>query len=281
MKNIAALHSLWSKPFFYSKKYTKFSMPVCEALTMMLSALTWKEKNGPIILYADKFAKKFVIETALYKIYDEIKTLKVDKNIKPNTFWAAGKLSALKCEKRKAAVLDTDMIVWQDIRKQLSDFEIYAMHTEEILKQTYPEKNFFKMKNSYEFDEDWDWNILPLNTSFLYISDMKFKKYYLKKAFEFMKNADAENDTLRYMVFAEQRLLSMCAEKKGLDIKTFLKFPESIGNQKIFTHLWGYKQILSASPELRESFKERLIRRILNDFPDTKNIVKKTIELSI
>ena len=72
------------------------------------------------------------------------------------------------------------------------------------------------MNNNYLFDENFDWSVLPSNTAFTYISNNEFKDYYTSESIKFMKNVINNNDKITNMVFAEQRLLSMCAERKKL-----------------------------------------------------------------
>ena len=74
------------------------------------------------------------------------------------------------------------------------------------------------MKNNYKFDREWDWKAKPCNTAFTYIADEDFKKYYVDSAIDFMRNTISGEDTLKNMVFAEQRLISMCAKKMGITI---------------------------------------------------------------
>ena len=67
-----------------------------------------------------------------------------------------------------------------------------------------------------------------------------------------MKNVINNNDKITNMVFAEQRLLSMCAERKKIKINEIMTLEELFNeNQKLFTHTWGYKQ------EIRNDFKKR------------------------
>ncbi|MFQ9126064.1 MAG: hypothetical protein ACLR4Z_03710 [Butyricicoccaceae bacterium] len=51
-----------------------------------------------------------------------------------------------------------------------------------------------------------------------YFGNDEFRRYYTDTAIRFMRCSPDADDTLTYMVFAEQRLLTMCAEKKGIRI---------------------------------------------------------------
>lgn len=273
MKKLIGMHALWSKPYFYNNDKKEYFMPKYAIYTLILSALKWRENNGDMILYIDDIAYDYLKKYDIDKIYSEIKVLRVDKDIKENIFWAAGKLHACYKEQEPVVLIDTDMIVWKNI-SHIKECDVVAMHTEEILKQVYPDNTYFNMKEGYEFDKDFDYRVLPVNTAILYIKDMEFKNYYLEKSFDFMLNTGNTTDTLKYMVFAEQRLLSMCAKQREKNIKCMIEFPHAIGAQDTFTHLWGYKQILNENKEIKNRFEQRLKHRLLTDFQNYKDIIK-------
>jgi hypothetical protein len=68
------------------------------------------------------------------------------------------------------------------------------------------------------------------------------------------------------MVFAEQRILAMCAGAKGLKIESLLDV-NNFQEQDAFTHLWGLKSELQSNQEKRRSFCISCINRIVRDFP--------------
>lgn len=269
------VHSLWSKPYFYKNNDADFFLQDYDILVMVLSALKWKQKNGKIILYADDFATDFVKKNNIDIFYDEIRFLSVDEEIRPNIFWAAGKIYSLKRLENTGVLLDIDMIVWKNLEDYFEEYDVIAMHEEELLERTYKGKNYFKMKHGYQFPKEFNWSVLPVNTAMLYIKNDDFKSCYINSSINFMKNTLENEDSLSYMVFAEQRLLSMCADAKGINIKKMLKFPQAIGSQKCFTHLWGYKNILFQSKEVRDRFCKRVGKRLKTDFPERLEDFKK------
>ena len=62
----------------------------------------------------------------------------------------------------------------------------------------------------------------------LYMAKEQFKNYYVDSSIQFMENCRETEENLCHMVFAEQRLLAMCAARKGKIIASFLEreFPE-------------------------------------------------------
>jgi hypothetical protein len=242
-----------------------------EVLTMMLSALMWRKYNGDMKLLADRAAIDFVEKCGISHIWNlGIEEFDVSGQVPEKVFWAAGKMYALQKMNMPAVMVDLDLIIWKDIRGMLEGTDICAIHREGIYEDTYPGKEFFNMKQSYEFDSEWSWNELPVNTCMLYIRDNDFKNYYTASSIEFMENCLETEENLCHMVFAEQRLLAMCAQKKHQNISSFFPGSTDIGNQDIFTHLWGYKNILKFNYEERVAFNRKMCHRIIEEFPEEK-----------
>lgn len=259
-----AFHCLCSKPSFYN---SEFFMQDYQLLTMILSALMWKRNNGKIKLVADENAINYIKNNNLQWLWDfDIEKLQEYQKIDYNMFWAGAKLFALKSQKAPIAMIDLDMIVWNNIQELLSNKEIASIHNEPLDNNVYKDKYYFNMKREYEFDKDFDWEVLPSNTAFLYIKDNDFKDYYCNTAIDFMVNSAKVNDTLSYMVFAEQRLLSICAKKMNINIDYLIKFPQAIGNQDNFTHIWGFKNILTQNQDENYKFCKRCVERIKKEF---------------
>ena len=253
MKNLRAFHTLCSR-----KMHTRCNlcMQDFDILTMILSALYWKKNNGNIDLIADEENISYVKSKSLETLWDNIYEIP-NYDINREMFWAGGKIFALREQKTPIAMIDTDMIVWSDISTKLNE-KIVAIHNEPLIPEIYKVKEYFKMKKDYKFDHRLDWNVYPSNTAFLYISDKEFKNFYCNESIRFMQSSQDDSDTLSYMVFAEQRLLSMCAKISDINIGYMINYPENLGNQDDFTHLWGYKKVL-AERILKEFPKESLL----------------------
>ena len=58
------------------------------------------------------------------------------------------------------------------------------------------------------------------------------------------------------MVFAEQRILAMCAEEKGIIPKTLLIYDKLSEPQSLLTHIWSAKKIIEKIPGINEIFNE-------------------------
>ena len=262
MKKLNAFHTLST---MNKTLNDEFNMRDFDILTMILSALYWRKNNGNIKLVADKQVISYLINKKLEFIWNEIQEIE-DYDINRNMFWAGGKIFALKEQESPIVMLDTDMIVWNDISPKLKE-KVVAIHDEPIIPDIYKGKDYFKMKNNYVFNDSFDWTVYPSNTALLYIEDEEFKDFYCKESIRFMRSSQDDSDTLSYMVFAEQRLLSMCAKLKNINIGYMIQYPKDLGSQDDFTHLWGYKKVLEYDESERKSFCRRCVKRILKEFP--------------
>lgn len=275
--NMNAIHVNWTKPY-RMRTNLPYSVEDFELLTTILSALKWREKNGSIKMITDSAGKDFYVKNGLCDLWDggiETNLDNIPDNINAGVFWAAGKLFALRAQTAPVAVIDTDFIVWHDI---LFDNlpAVTAIHFENLYSDVYPDIGFFRMKRDYRFDPDWDWRLQAANTAFCVFTNDELLKRYTSEAIRFMENtADDVEDTLRYMVFAEQRLLPMCANKMNLYYSSFSSLERLFTHgENYFTHTWGMKQQMRDISELRYDFCKRCINRIINDFPDMENTLK-------
>lgn len=261
-----AIHSTWTKPRIYSAG--RFFVEDFDILTTILSALKWREKNGRIKMITDSAGLEFYKSRGMCGIWDEIDTSldSIPDSINPETFWAAGKIFALAESDTPTACIDTDFIVWERIAfDNLGDLSV--IHREEINDAVYPDINSFNMRRGYIFDADYDWREKPSNCAFYVIKNEELKKDYVKRAIEFMENTTG-CDSLTYMVFAEQRLLSMAAKISGIEIKEFSTIEKLFKDgDRYFTHTWGMKQQMRDMQELRDDFCRKCIERIKSDFP--------------
>lgn len=267
---IEAFHSNWTTPL-YKMHNGEYFIQDFEILTTILSALKWREFNGNIKMITDErgaeYYKSLNIEDIWNKGMDVVLDKLITKDIDPNIFWAAGKIYALQNENTPSAMIDTDFIVWDNVKDMLQDKKVCTIHREDIT-DIYPYKDFFIMDDTYTFDNEWDWRIKPQNTAFTYISDKEFKDYYTSSSIEFMRNLKLGDNRIVNMVFAEQRLISMCSKKMGINIHELFSLEElSRERQQLFTHIWGYKDVLRVNKEERTSFCLRCIRRIITDYP--------------
>lgn len=267
-----AIHINWTKPFM-NKFNRPYEVEDFEILTTILSALKWREKNGSITMITDSVGKEYYEKTGLDVIWDSVENALDDVDVNPDVFWAAGKIFALSRQEAPVAMIDTDFIVWETINPDsLSD--VTVIHYEDLYPDVYPPKEHFNMKD-YSFDEDFDWRLKACNTAFCVIKNDDLLKYYTEQSIKFMRSTDEKDDRLTYMVFAEQRLLPMCAKKLNKSVAAFSDLKRLFENgENCFTHTWGMKQQMRDNGALRYDFCRRCINRIVHEYPHMYGIMK-------
>ncbi len=274
---IEAFHSNWTRPFLNSNPHKEYYIDDFEILTTIISALKWREKNGNIKMITDEVGASYYKSIGLDIIWNlgiDIALDDISDKVNSNIFWAAGKLYALKEQKSPCVMIDTDFIVWESIEDILINSEVSVIHKENIIEAVYPNKEYFRFKNGYSLDENFDWTVLPSNTAFAYISNDNFKDYYVKSAIDFMNNLDCNDDKITNMVFAEQRLISMCAKRKNIEINEIMSLDNLFSNnQNLFTHTWGHKRKMRNDFNKRKDFCIRCIIRIIKDYPEYESLI--------
>jgi len=259
-----AFHVLWTKPSTGNGEH--FGMNAAEILTMVLSALMWQKHNGSISLYTDKTGYEFLRDRELLGLWDGGVNTEVlettDYPIDAEVFWAAGKLIALEKQAAPCVMLDTDLIVTRPLHKLLKNQKITALHPEELNGEAYLSPEVLKCPRDFSFPAFYNWEVLPSNTAFLYIADERFKDFYVGQAKRFMfHNTARPMEMVSQMVFAEQRLLSICADYKKIAIQYLLPNPFSTTNETV-VHLWGFKGMLRQNENLQAVYCKQLIKTL-------------------
>ena len=273
-----AFHTNWTKPFFLRNEGSAYFLEDYELLTTILSALEWRKHNGSIIMITDAVGAEYYNRMGLAHFWDlgvvAILDTLVDDSIYPLSFWAAGKIFALKQQSVPCVMIDTDFVVWKSLAADTNGVTLAVAHREGISAEIYPEKSFFNMAGDYHFPAEWDWTVLPCNTALLYISDEQLKEYYTSESIRFMQNLRETKNITAEMVFAEQRLLAMCTAARGISIKTLVD-TSNLEDQNAFTHVWGFKNELQTRFEIRQEFCQSCVKRIVCDFPEEKIVLEK------
>lgn len=230
-------------------------MSAPELLTLRLSALCWRRYNGPISLITDPAGAAYIRAEGLDTLYDGIQIVlpKSNLGIPSQKFWAAGKLLALRNLPLPCVILDMDLIVWEPL--PLNGSPLAAAHTEPLNPLVYPPPETFRISPRYRLPAQWDPDAEPLNTAILYMADPALRDRYTDSAICFMQyERHTPDNGVWCMVFAEQRILAMCAAEMGIRAQTFLHYDRLDEPQPLITHLWTGKQFLSMDKEAGERF---------------------------
>ena len=261
--NLHGYHVLMTSPFKYKNPHKPFEMNQTALLTAELSARLWRRFNGSISLITDETGFEYIKKTDLVKAYDEILPILDRRNfgIVPTKYWASGKIQALTKISAPCVILDIDMLLWQKL--SVGSTKLFCTHTEPLSLKCYPPPKFFNTDAEYSYPTEWDFTVKPLNTAVLYIAENDFKDYYAKQSIRFMySEKESPDDGVICMVFAEQRILAMCAVAKGIKAKLLLDYDRLSEPQSFLTHIWSAKKIIELVPDINKIFidlcKEKL-----------------------
>ncbi|MBE7003766.1 MAG: hypothetical protein E7425_05715 [Ruminococcaceae bacterium] len=270
-----AFHTFWTAPN-RARHAGQVVVPDYELLTMMLSALKWREHSGAIRMVTDCAGAAFLERAGLAGLWSEPIDVSLDgleRAVDPVLFWAAGKLEALRRTPSPCVMLDADMILWEDVSPLLTDCAV-AAHREDLLPDVYPDPAAaFVTDGGYALPPDWDLTLRAANTAFLYLPCEALRLRYTDEAFRFMHALRASRvGCVATMCFAEQRLLPMCADACGVPLKTLLPDGE-LDKQSFITHLWGHKRTLERSAERRVEYCLGCTLRIVTDHPEYEGVL--------
>ena len=248
-----------------------FALEDFALFAMLLSALEWRRHNGRVKLITDSVGIEYLDTCGLLDAWDEtevlldeMKSLGIDENV----FWAGAKLYALSRQETPCVMMDLDFIAWQPMDFSAYGRDLVVIHREDICRSIYPPKEAFRFRDGWQLPVWLDWSARPCNAAFAYFGSQRFLREYTAFALRFMQMADAFDDRLRYMVFAEQRWMAMCAAHLAIPVHEISTLEGLFGGkQKYFTHIWGHKQRLRDHPREAEAFCRKCAGRLRHDFP--------------
>lgn len=225
-------------------------MSSLELITWYLSILAWKMQGHQVIFYCDEANYTFIKRLHIDTLYDEInkdlfKNIKLQCDLK--TFWAAPKLLAYQNEGIDTIVSDIDLFPLEDLSRFWKDYDIVVYANKEILGiHPYPPKEYLSTAENYTFPSWMNWEVQPLNTAITYFKNVEQKKEFLDTAFDYMNNNyGLKNNRMGVdMVFAEQRILAMCAAKSQATVGIVQPLNSRCINKNA-VHLWVYKSLSS------------------------------------
>jgi hypothetical protein len=288
---VKAIHVISTRPttnYYLSRpEAAPYRQEDFEVLTTVLSALEWRRHNGIIRLYTDPVGSDFYARLGLIDLWDggvDTRRLQAgSQTINCDVFWSFGKIVALRREKAPCCVMDTDLIVWDGIR-HLVTAEVMSLHEEPLDFAAYVGRDGLLAPPDF----DWsglDWSVAPCSAALLVFKRDEFKDEYADRALSFMEDnpilSEPGGALPAHPIFAEQRLLPMCARASGVRIGSFLRDyrgAELRSGRKntTFTHLWNAKTLLHNNPKKRRGLCARLSRRILRDYPETADVLMRS-----
>lgn len=253
-------HILSTAPCLRRRGDGIYEMSAISLLTAELSARLWRRFNGSIRLLTDPRGCEYVKSTPLADAYDEILPVLDPRccGIDPLKYWAAGKIAALSNLPLPCVLLDMDMLIWKPL--SLTGEKLVCACVEFVDETVYPPLSYFRTTGDYSFPPAWSEEASPLNTAFVYINDRELKDEYTREAFRFML---AEKETPGYwavcITFAEQRILGMCAEARGIYAKLLTDMEP---RDRIMTHIWGGKHKLETEKEYGDFYRDLCLKKL-------------------
>lgn len=276
-----AFVSNWTRPYAVRCPGRPYQMTDFDLLTTVLSALVWRRENGSIRMITDDTGAQYYRSLGLTDLWDGgIFTYLNDipSAIDPCTFGRRENYTHWRQHRRHVSCWT--QILLSGIRcPNTGTGPLAVIHREALNPAIYPAPSAFVLAPSYHFPTNWNWHEPACNTALTYFGNDTLRKTYVGQAMDFMQAARGR-DGLIYMVFAEQRLLAMCAQACGVPIHAFSTEQDLFqGNQRDFTHIWGFKQAMQEQPVLHELFCQKCAARIRKDFPIYANICQTIPQL--
>lgn len=269
---LLALHVNWTKPSRVRFPNSPYAIEDFDILSTILSALLWRRFNGPIKLYTDNTGYAYYDMLGMTDLWDggvDTAVLEaIPDDIPADIFWAGAKLFAIQNQDIPFVMMDTDLMVWSDIRERMKGYDAMAYHPESLNETgCYIDYNFLKKPKGYNPNPSWDWTIDPYNTALTYYANKSFRNYYTLSAIGFMRgNTERPMEMVSQMVFAEQRVFAMCAKYQEIKVGTFLSSPYE--DSPDFTHIWGGKDEARTNPSANNRLCSTLARTIMGNFKD-------------
>lgn len=255
-----------------------FALTDFELLTLAISALEWRKYNGSIKLLTDAAGAEYLYKHGLLDIWDKTEVMldEMDSlDINEDVFWAGAKIYALSRQNAPTVMIDLDFILWEHINFSQYGRDLAVIHREDIYEPVYPSKDYFKFQKGWQLPNWLDWSTRPCNGALVYFGSQRFLREYTSFSLEFMRKTADKDDRLRYMVFAEQRWMAMCAAHLDIPIHELSTLEGLFSrSQKYFTHIWGYKQRLRDKPREAELFCLKCAGRLQHDFSEFAESIK-------
>lgn len=258
-----------------------------EVLTTVLSALEWRRHNGLIRLYTDPMGREFYDRLGLLGLWDggvyAEHLEQVSQTINCRVFWSFGKVVALRREEAPCCLLDTDLIVWDSIRRLVAA-DVMSLHEESLGFAAYVDRDRLIAPPGFDWN-GLDWSVAPCSAALLLFTNDAFKNEYADRALSFMEGNPIPSEPGEALpahpIFVEQRLLPMCAKASGVRIGSFLRDytgAELWSGQKntVFTHLWNAKTLLHNNPKKRKDLCAKYALRVRRDYPDVADVLAKS-----
>jgi hypothetical protein len=186
----------WTKPFVERKRLRGHAFKVYrdhesdeytttdqELLFTILSVGYWKKFNGPTKLYTDKVGFDYYRKNKMLKLWDEIDVVTLENydSVDAGQFWTSAKSFAIGKQPLPFVFLDLDFIVRQKLPDWVFESKVTIPYWEIPRGYYYPTKEQYESIKHWKPKENYAFNMLIPNTSFIYLNDESVQKEYLEE----------------------------------------------------------------------------------------------------
>lgn len=287
--SILHVHAFWTRPLLLAQATPDAMIELWdfEILTWLASALKIR-RYAPLRLVTDTRGLQFVQRGGFDWVYSggistDLDAIPADLNV--SVFWAAAKLYALRSVEAPCVSIDTDAILWQAPNWNTP---LVALHTEDRRWPWYADDETLFANFGFR-NPGWDWSIDPLNTAVTHFARADLLEHYQETAIRFMveysrfisRLGDAAeawiHPTSDPMIFAEQRLLPMCAARLGVPTSTLLSLAQHghLPPNPLCTHLWSSKAVYMSCAEARTTYVNHLIDDLWEHHPEARETLTR------
>jgi hypothetical protein len=287
---VPAFHSYWTAPSVAAGVAPSISR--LELLTIVYGILKYKQLTGaPFYLHCDPEGMRLFQRYELLDFYDAVEVEVLPRTIDAQRLWAANKIYAYRLFGAPSVSIDLDAVVTAKLplRCYMADFA--ALHEEPLAWKGYAhnEEHFREPLDRFEFD----WNTPAVNMGVCMFMDFGLLMEYVDHAIKMMYRLSHQGYTpqmtlqdgsrpgsftyFEEMIFTEQRLLPLIAERQGFTGKTISTFaPAENGDLDHMTpspyafHLWNSKRQYAIHSTAKEAFMNRMIYLLITEFPEVR-----------
>lgn len=186
----------WTKPFVERKRLRGHAFKVYrdqesddytttdqELLFTILSVGYWKKFNGPTKLFTDKVGFDYYRKNKMLRLWDEVDVVTLENYdwVDAGQFWTSGKSYAIGKQSLPFVFLDLDFIVRQKLPDWVFESKVTIPYWEIPRGYYYPTQEQYDDIKHWKPKENFAFNMLIPNTSFIYLNDESVQKEYLEE----------------------------------------------------------------------------------------------------
>jgi hypothetical protein len=279
---IRKLRSLRNPPGFHAISIDR-DLDDFEGATMLLSALRYRNRIGPISLFTDEksMSRKGISDLAASGIYNSSQSITKPEGLDAETFWAWPKIVAMAKMTAPCVAVDIDAVLGQ---RPSMMHDVVGLHPEPADWEVYSDSALRRRINAI-CGIECGASVTPINTAVLMIRSESLRRQYANTALQLMWRGSAwpwvpysseikvAGVPVTQMVMVEQYLAAAIAAGSGFSIGTIgginlspgMEHYVSRGDRCDTFHLWNSKRFYREHARARELYTQRCMTMIANE----------------